>query len=292
MERLRRQRMWRLRRLARLRRLHRQRYLRMMRARRARRLLMRKLHMKRGKQIKRRLFAAQKRIMNDRQMFKILRDKIINLIYQIRHTRDQNRKNRLIVKLRALIKRSKALRKKIVGGAVKQGANMKKIKQQKKAKAMVKAMIKRQAKILLRKKMMKAYKAANAKINVLKRRIRFNAKRFQRASARAIKRVCRRFRLGRVHCRHLAKQLHQKVKHISKHIVKRYKKKQAMLRANIKRRITQKLVKKTVKGMAKKFERNYCAMGKYRQILDVTCKMDPASCNFFRRSFGDMVPIL
>jgi len=278
--------------LARLRRLHRRRWLRMMRARRLRRRMMRRFHVRKATFAKRRLMRAQRRVLRLRQKFNILKRKIIDLIYQIRHTPDQNSRNSLLIQLRALIRQSKGIRKTIVKSAVGQTVNMKKLSRARRARALIKAAVKRQAKILARRKLFKAVRVARRKINLLKRRIRFNHKRFRRVSARIIKRVCRRFRLSRSHCHKVAKKLHHKIKRIARFIAKRYRKRQARIRAMMRKRMANRLVKKTVKGVAKKFERNYHTMGKYRDILNLTCKMDPANCNFFRRSFGDMVPIL
>jgi len=292
MARIRRQRILRARRLARIRRYHRRRWLRMMRQRRLRRLMMRRLHLRRARQMRLRILRAQRRIKNIRRRFNVLKSRIINLVYQIRHTRNSRTRATLIAQLRALIKQSKILRKRIVRSAVRANVNVRKYTSNARAKAMVKELIKRKARILLKKKIMRAVRVAGRKIHMLKYRIKYNHRKFRRASYRTIRRVCRRFRLGRVHCHKVVRRLHHKIRHISKIILKRYRRRQNRIRANIKKRINAKLVKKTVKGVAKKFERNFNTMGKYRQILDVTCRMDPASCNFFRRSFGDMVPIL
>ncbi|GAB1228251.1 hypothetical protein ENUP19_0388G0003 [Entamoeba nuttalli] len=279
------------RRMQRLREMHRRRFARKQRARALRRAMMKRLHVKTKSSYKKRIIAAEKRIANQKQMFKILKNKIIQLIYKLRQTKDAKQKVQLTAELKTVIDKSKEIRKAIVSRAVKQNIILRKLDNAKKVKAAIKKIYKEKVAIANEKRVIKAMNIIDSKINVLKHDHKYNAKKFQRAVAKEIKRTCKHLRITKKVCKKIANKMRSKVKYESKKIVKRYNKKQANLKKNLEKRIEGKMVKQTVKGMAKKFERNYHVMDKYRRVLDVTCRMDPKSCNFFRRSFGDMVPM-
>lgn len=279
------------RRLARLRRLHRNRYLRRMRMRKARRAMAKKFKVRRLSNLKKRLLAANKLIANKHHMYKLLRRRIMEKIYEIRQNKDAKKTPILLKQLKQLINQSREIRRSLVKKAVKQNRSMKKMAEAKKMKKVMKKMLKEKKRIAIEKKFIRALNEADAKINALKHVHKFNAKKFQRASAKAIKSVCRHMKLSKAHCRKVAAELRGKVKHESKKISRRFAKKQETLRRNMHQKIQQHLVKRAVKKMAVKFERNYNVMDKHRAILDVTCRMDPANCHFFRRSFGDKVPM-
>ncbi|EMD48760.1 Hypothetical protein EHI5A_129290, partial [Entamoeba histolytica KU27] len=120
MRRWRRQQEVKRRRMQRLREMHRRRFARKQRARELRRAMMKRLHVKTMSSYKKRIIAAEKRIANQKQMFKILKNKIIQLIYKLRQTQDAKQKVQLTAELKTVIDKSKEIRKAIVSRAVKQ----------------------------------------------------------------------------------------------------------------------------------------------------------------------------
>ncbi|ELP86343.1 hypothetical protein EIN_296530 [Entamoeba invadens IP1] len=263
-----------------------------LRLKRAKRTLQKQLHIRSVAAIQAKVLRASSRMDTNRRIFKGLKKQIVMKIELIQKEQDPKKKQELTTELKALVEQSKRIRKMIVKTAVREGKHFTQLIAAKKAHKMVKRILKAKRRVGLEKKVLKALNIADMKIGRIAEKNKYNAKRFQKQTARMIKRICKRMRLGKKTCKKLAMKLHGKVKHISKKIMRRYNKKQDQLKKNLEKRIEGKMVRKTVKGMAKKFEHNYQAIAKYRDVLDVTCKMDPKSCDFFRRSMGDMVPML
>jgi len=286
-----RKRLARQRRLRRLQ-MHRRRYQRYLRLRNQRRRMMKKLHMRRMKRYRKSLLKASRQMKRTRQMYKTVEKQILRKIHQVRNAKGLKEKNHLIAQLKTLINQNKAIRTTMIKKAMGQYDNLKKATYEKKVKEEVKKLLEEKAKMKTAKKIEDSYLSSNNKINVLKRDYKYKPKSFVRACKRAVRLSCLKFDLNKKECKKVYSMVKKRVERLRKVIQKNKEKRDALIKKNLRARYNQMLIQKTIKKTASKFEKNYNSMNKHRNILDVTCKMDPKSCNFFRRSFGDKVPMI
>lgn len=277
--------------MARLQQERRRKYRHYLKMRRMRRRMLKKLHLSGNRKYKKSLLSARKQLHRTRQMYKVIRSQIMHKIYEIRQAKDINTKNRLVGELQALIAQAKALRRTMMRKAMGQYRNMKRLAYGRKVKAEIKKMLEEKRQLRKQRNIENAYLSANNKINVLKHDFMYKPKAFVKACKKAVKYSCLKFKVNKKDCKFVLAKVQKRVNKLTKVIQKKKAQRDAFLRKNLKQRINQRLVQKTVKGVAKKFEKNYKVMNKYRNILDLTCKMDRRSCNFFRRSFGEKVPM-
>jgi len=279
------------RRLRRLR-LHRRRYKKYLKMKKQRRRMMKKLRMRKSGYYRKQLMKAAKQMKRTRQMFKTVEKQIMRKIYEIRNSKKEDVKRKHIAELKTLIEQNKAIRATIMRKAMGQYEHLKKSKYEKKVKEEVNKMLEEKNKMMIEKRIEQSYLSANNKINVLKRDYKYKPNKFMKACKRAVKLSCIKNKLDKKDCKKVFEMIKKRVHRIKKEIERNKERRDSIIKKGIRDRFNKMLVQKTIKKTASKFDKNYNQMNKYRNILDVTCKMDPKSCNFFRRSFGDKVPMI